>query len=187
MATGDHLSGVKRPDHEADHPPSTSVEVENTWIYTLTIHTQSWRRKISPFLVERICILCYSRDFYEFDVNLSHVCGNNRNVRNNWINIDCFGLIRFKISRNEIMARPTLCDANWTARLQKRAGYISHILQKRRRERFHSSSNRKNELVLCYKQIYETGICKAQHFISNTFWKKIYVLPRNTTLDFDAV
>jgi hypothetical protein len=28
--------GVKRQEHEADHPPPTSAEVKNTWIYTST-------------------------------------------------------------------------------------------------------------------------------------------------------
>jgi hypothetical protein len=28
--------GVKRPGHEADHSPPTSVEVKKTWIYTST-------------------------------------------------------------------------------------------------------------------------------------------------------
>jgi hypothetical protein len=29
--------GIKRPGHDADHSPPTSVEVKNTWIYTSTV------------------------------------------------------------------------------------------------------------------------------------------------------
>jgi hypothetical protein len=36
--------GVKQPEREADHLPPTSAEVKNTWIYTSTPHTSSWRR-----------------------------------------------------------------------------------------------------------------------------------------------
>jgi hypothetical protein len=35
--------GIMRPGSEADHSPPTSVEVKNTWIYTSTPHTSSWR------------------------------------------------------------------------------------------------------------------------------------------------
>jgi hypothetical protein len=28
--------GVKRPGHEADHPPASSAEVNNAWSYTST-------------------------------------------------------------------------------------------------------------------------------------------------------
>jgi hypothetical protein len=35
--------GVKWPGHEADHLPPTSAELRNTWIYTSTPHTSSWR------------------------------------------------------------------------------------------------------------------------------------------------
>jgi hypothetical protein len=32
------VPGVKRPGREADHSPSTTAEVKNTWIYTSTPH-----------------------------------------------------------------------------------------------------------------------------------------------------
>jgi hypothetical protein len=35
--------GVKRPWREADPSPPTSAEVKNTWIYTYTLYTFSWR------------------------------------------------------------------------------------------------------------------------------------------------
>jgi hypothetical protein len=36
MGTWGCFDGVMRPGHEADHSPSTSAEVKNTWIYTST-------------------------------------------------------------------------------------------------------------------------------------------------------
>jgi hypothetical protein len=41
--TGALSPGVKRPGREADHSPSTSMEVRKTWIHTSTPHTPSWR------------------------------------------------------------------------------------------------------------------------------------------------
>jgi hypothetical protein len=35
--------GVKRSEREADHSPPSSAEVKNTWMYTSTLHTTSWR------------------------------------------------------------------------------------------------------------------------------------------------
>jgi hypothetical protein len=34
---GELFSGVKRPEHEADHCPPSSVEVKNAWSYTSTL------------------------------------------------------------------------------------------------------------------------------------------------------
>jgi len=35
--------GMERPEREARHSPPSSVVVKNTWTYTSTIHTFSWR------------------------------------------------------------------------------------------------------------------------------------------------
>jgi hypothetical protein len=34
MGTGGFLPGVKSPGRKADHSPSTSAEIKNTWTYT---------------------------------------------------------------------------------------------------------------------------------------------------------
>jgi hypothetical protein len=38
MVTGDFSPGVKRPEREADHSTSTSAEVQEMCIFTLTPH-----------------------------------------------------------------------------------------------------------------------------------------------------
>jgi hypothetical protein len=56
--TGALSPGVKRPESEADHPPSTTVEIKKTWIYTSTPHPASWR---NAYLVKHRDKFTFSR------------------------------------------------------------------------------------------------------------------------------